>query len=227
VGTMHSIRQNCRDCGGRTSGPMWRWPHWSWPPAQPAPVRGRSSRCPASIPGRPPDVQQPRSPPAWDAAPGHARRPGRSRCRPARSGRCVRPDCRHGHHSAGPVPAKRYLPVSLTGLSLAHRPSQVKPHKLRQHPKAWPLQAGPGCRLQQPTAFCVFLVTALSAVLTDGIHHAARRYLSLTTARQGRGPAGRRAWPTPTATGLQGCRPLARRPPPGRRRGRPRGRGGR
>ncbi len=128
-------------------------------------------RCPASIPGRPP---------AAACAPGGSRaarqRVTQRRACPAvmpisdpvppspEADGAFAPDCRQGHRSAERVPAEPYLPVSLTGLALAHRPSQFKPRRLQQHRKA---------RRCKP---------ALSP--TDGKYHGMRRYLSLTTVRQ-------------------------------------------
>ncbi len=104
----------------------------------------RADRLPP--PARRAAAPQPRSPPACHAAPGHARRSGRSptRYRPARRGRRRRLCCHQGHRSAEPLLAEPYPPVPLTSLALAHRPSQVKPHKLQQHRKARPLQADRG-----------------------------------------------------------------------------------
>jgi hypothetical protein len=74
------------------------------------------------------------------------------RCCLARSDGAVAPDCHHGHRSADPVPAQPYLPVSLADPVLAHRPSQFKPRRLQQLPKARLLQAGARHDLMLTTA---------------------------------------------------------------------------
>ena len=151
---------------------------------------------PARAGRRLPAGRQPRSAPACPAAPRAcpAVRPGLvpGAVQPEADG-AFAPDCHQGHRSAEPVPAEPYLPVSLTGLALAHRPSQVKPHRLPQHRKARPLQAGLGCRLQQPAAFCVFPGGCTATGRIEGKYHGTRHNLSLTTARQRQGARGKRA----------------------------------
>ena len=85
--------QGCRALGP-TRGPRWCAARWLAPRACGGLAAGYRPR-----PGGPPA----QSAPAPVAAPGHARRSGRSptRRRPARSRRCPRPRCRHGRRWTG------------------------------------------------------------------------------------------------------------------------------
>ena len=184
AGTVRGLLPRCR-APGPAPGAGWGSACSPMPGAQPGPAACR--RLPAG--------RQPPSAPACPAAPGHARRSGRSRTRrrPAPRRRRVRPDCHHGHRSAQPVPAEPCLPVSLTGLALAHRPSQVTPHRLPQHRTARPSRAGLGCRLRQPASFCVFAGGCAASGRIDGEYRGTRHDLRLTTARQREGARGKRA----------------------------------
>jgi hypothetical protein len=81
--------------------------------------------------------------------------------------------------------------MSLTGLRLAHRPSQFKPHKLQPHANACRCQPAVAAACSSRPAFYVFPGGCPVHGRIDGMYNDTRHHLTLTTPRQGKERRGR------------------------------------